>query len=266
VDVLGIAEPTLRLGCFAAVLAAMATWEIFAPRRARDFPRLRRWPSNLAVVALGALLLRLLFPVAAVGVAALVEARGFGLLQWIAGPAWLEAALAIVALDGVIYAQHVAFHRVPALWRLHRMHHTDLDLDVTTALRFHPIEIALSMLLKCAAVAVLGAAPLAVVLFEIVLNGIAMFNHANVRLASRVDRILRRVLVTPDMHRVHHSVLPAETNSNYGFNLPWWDRWFGTYRAQPSAGHDAMTIGVEPFRDARQLRLDRMLLQPLERA
>ena len=177
-------------------------------------------------------------------------------------PAWVGVVASVVLLDLAIYFQHVLFHAVPVLWRLHRMHHADLDFDVTTGLRFHPIEILLSMVIKLAVVAALGAPALAVLIFEVLLNATSMFNHGNVRIPAGLDRVLRWVVVTPDMHRVHHSILSRETNSNFGFNLPWWDRLFGTYRAQPAAGHEGMTIGIEQFRDPRELRLDRMLLQP----
>jgi sterol desaturase/sphingolipid hydroxylase (fatty acid hydroxylase superfamily) len=177
-------------------------------------------------------------------------------------PAWLAILLAVAFLDFAVYAQHVLFHHVPWLWRLHRMHHADLEFDVTTALRFHPLEIMLSMLIKMAVVSLLGASAIAVVIFEVLLNATAMFNHANLRLSDPVDRSLRLAIVTPDMHRVHHSVRREETNSNYGFNLSIWDRLFGTYRAQPQDGHDAMTIGIEQFRSPRDLWIDRMLLQP----
>ena len=210
------------------------------------------------------LLLRVLFPTAAVGAALVAEARGWGCSTTSPCPAWLDRA-AVVVLDLAIYLQHVLFHAVPALWRLHRMHHADLEFDVTTGLRFHPIEIVLSMLIKFAVVAALGAPALAVLIFEVLLNATSMFNHGNVRMPPGIDRVLRWLVVTPDMHRVHHSILARETNSNFGFNLPWWDRLFGTYRAQPAAGHEGMTIGIEQFRDARELRLDRMLLQPLRK-
>lgn len=255
-------EPYIRLGAFAGVFAALALWEIAAPRRPRAVSRWVRWPGNLAIVAINTLLARLVFPTAAVGFALLAEARGWGLFNLVALPAWLEVALAVAALDLVIYAQHRAFHAVPVLWRLHRMHHADLDLDVTTGARFHPIEILISLLVKLAAVAALGAPAFSVLIFEVLLNATSMFNHANVRLPLGLDRVLRWRVVTPDMHRVHHSIVPAETNSNFGFNAPWWDRAFGTYRAQPRAGHDGMTIGLAIFRDARELRLDRLLTQP----
>lgn len=256
-------ESAVRLAAFLLVLAAMAAWEVAAPCRRREIPRLIRWTNNLALVVLDTLILRLAFPVLAVGLALTAGERGWGLLNAVAAPAWLAVPAAIVLLDLAIYLQHVLFHAVPALWRLHRMHHADLEFDVTTGLRFHPVEIVLSMAIKLAVVAALGAPAVAVLLFEVLLNATAMFNHANVRLPARLDRVLRLIVVTPDMHRVHHSVIPAETNSNFGFNLPWWDRLLGTYRAAPAAGHTGMTIGLRAFRDRRELWLDRMLLQPL---
>jgi len=255
-------EPVFRLGAFAGVFALMAGWEFIRPRRQQTIGRSRRWPNNLGVVAVDTLLVRILFPTTAVGLALLAESRGFGLFNVLALPAWVSVAASVVILDLANYLQHVLFHAVPALWRLHRMHHADLEFDVSTGLRFHPIEILLSMLIKLAVVGALGAPALSVLIFEVLLNATSMFNHGNVRIPRGLDRVLRLIVVTPDMHRVHHSILARETNSNFGFNLPWWDRLFGTYQAQPAAGHDAMTIGIEQFRDPRQLRLDRMLLQP----
>ena len=255
-------EPTVRLSAFLGVLIVMVVWEVAAPRRVRVVSRWVRWPSNLGLVVLNTVVLRLAIPVAAVGVAELGQQRGWGLLNNVELPGWGRIAIAILALDLAIYLQHVMFHAVPALWRLHRMHHADLDFDVTTGARFHPIEILLSMGLKLAVVAALGAPPVAVLVFEVVLNATAMFNHGNVGVPERLDRILRWIVVTPDMHRVHHSVVPRETNSNFGFNSPWWDRLLGTYCAQPGAGHAGMTIGLDQFRDPGQLRLDRMLVQP----
>ena len=255
-------EPTIRLGFFLGVFVVMALWEVAAPRRVRQVSRRLRWPSNLGLVALNTVLMRVVYPTAAVGLALLAEQRGWGLLNNIAPPDPLAILLSVVLLDLAIYLQHVMFHAVPALWRLHRMHHADLDFDVTTGARFHPIEILLSMAIKMAVVAALGPPAVAVLIFEVVLNATAMFNHGNVRLPIGLDGVLRWFVVTPDMHRVHHSVIPRETNSNFGFNLPWWDRLFGTYRAQPAAGHGAMTIGIEQFRAPRDLRLDRMLIQP----
>jgi sterol desaturase/sphingolipid hydroxylase (fatty acid hydroxylase superfamily) len=257
------AEPLIRMGAFAGVFALMALWEVLAPRRAQAIGRLTRWPNNLGVVVADTLVLRLLFPTAAVGVALVGESRGWGLLNDPALQGWVEVVATIVLLDLIIYLQHVLFHAVPALWRLHRMHHADLEFDVTTGVRFHPAEIVLSMIIKLGAVAALGAPALGVLLFEVLLNAGSMFEHGNVRLPERLDRALRWVVVTPEMHRVHHSVVPRETNSNFGFNLSWWDRLFGTYRPQPAAGHEGMTIGIETFRDPSELRLDRMLSQPL---
>jgi len=255
-------EPIIRLAVFAGVFIAMAVWEFIVPRRKQAIGRGWRWPNNLGVVVVNTLLVRIIFPTTAVGLALLAEARGFGLFNATALPAWFAVVASVVILDLAIYLQHVLFHAVPALWRLHRMHHADLEFDVSTGLRFHPVEILLSMLIKFAVVAALGAPALAVLIFEVLLNATSMFNHANVRIPLGIDRVLRWLVVTPDMHRVHHSILVRETNSNFGFNLPWWDRLFGTYRAQPAAGHDAMTIGIEQFRDSRELGLDRMLVQP----
>jgi sterol desaturase/sphingolipid hydroxylase (fatty acid hydroxylase superfamily) len=264
-----MAEPALlpewliRLSSFVAVFAAIGVWEILAPRRVQAVGRAKRWPSNLGIVVLNTVLIRLLTPIVPVGLALLGQEHGWGLLNRIALPGWAAFGIAIVALDLAIYLQHVLFHAVPSLWRLHRMHHADLEFDVTTGLRFHPVEIALSTIIKLAVVAALGAPAAAVVTFEVLLNATSLFNHGNVRMPRALDGVLRWIVVTPDMHRVHHSILPNETNSNFGFNLPWWDRLLGTYRAQPAAGHDAMTIGLDAFRDVADLRLDRMLVQPL---
>ena len=257
-------EPQLRLGVFLGVLVIMALWEVLAPRRRRDIPRVIRWSNNLALVVIDTIVLRLTFPILAVGLAIMAQERGWGLFNFIDTPAWVAVLVSVIVLDLAIYLQHVLFHAVPALWRLHRMHHSDLDFDVTTGLRFHPIEIVLSMGIKLALVLVLGPPAIAVLIFEVLLNATAMFNHSNVRLPLTVDRFLRLIMVTPDMHRVHHSILPEETNSNFGFNLPWWDRLLGTYRAQPAAGHEAMTIGIEQFRTPRDQWLDRMLVQPVK--
>lgn len=256
-------EPALRLAVFLGVFALVAGWEALSPRRTRRFSRRERWPHNLGLLVLDVLLLRLVAPGAAIGVAIAAEARGWGLLSALTLPAWAEVLLAVVALDLAIYFQHVLFHAVPTLWRLHRVHHADPDFDVTTGTRFHPIEILLSTAIKCAAVAAIGAPVIAVLAFEVLLNATAMFNHANARLPGVVDRWLRWLVVTPDMHRVHHSIVRDETNSNFGFNLPCWDCLFGTYRAQPARGHAGMTVGLEAFRDATHLRLDRLLLQPV---
>lgn len=263
-DLLLANEPSLRLAFFFGVLVALMLAEAAVPRRRREIPRLTRWSGNLGIVVVDTLLLRLVFPVVAVGFAVIAEERGWGLFNAIEVPVWLAFAVSLLALDLAIYLQHVMFHAVPALWRLHRMHHADLEFDVTTGLRFHPVEILLSMGLKLAVVAALGPPAAAVLVFEVLLNATSMFNHANLKLPLGLDRVLRWLVVTPDMHRVHHSIHPNETNSNFGFNLPWWDRLLGTYRAQPRDGHDAMTIGIEQFRTRGDLRLDRMLIQPLK--
>jgi sterol desaturase/sphingolipid hydroxylase (fatty acid hydroxylase superfamily) len=255
-------EPLVRFGAFAGALLILTILELLAPRRSLSAGRGRRWPSNLGIVVLNTLVVRFAFPTTAVAVALLGEARGWGLLHTFWIPKWLAVAIAVLLLDLVIYFQHVLFHAVPVLWRLHRMHHADLDIDVTTGLRFHPLEIVLSAIIKLMAVAAIGAPALAVLIFEVILNATSMFSHSNLRIPNAIDHVLRWFLVTPDMHRVHHSIVPRETNSNFGFNAPWWDRLFGTYRAQPVAGHEAMTIGIEDFRDLRELWLDRMLLQP----
>jgi sterol desaturase/sphingolipid hydroxylase (fatty acid hydroxylase superfamily) len=258
-------EPIIRLSCFLGTLVLMALWEALTPRRPQSIGRVLRWPNNFGLVVLDTVLVRLLFPVGAVGMALLAQTKGWGLLHILPVAAWLAMPGAVLLLDLVIYGQHVIFHAVPLLWRLHRMHHADLEFDVTTGLRFHPGEMVLSMLLKFAAVLALGAAPIAVLTFEVILNATSMFNHGNVRLPVQLDRMLRILVVTPDMHRVHHSTDRRETDSNFGFNVPWWDRLFGTYRAQPALGHDRMTLGIDRFRDPRELWLDRMLWQPLRR-
>jgi len=255
-------EPSIRLSFFAGIFLVMALWEVFTPRRKRSHTRLARWPSNIAISFLNTAVLRVAFPTAAVGLALLGEENGWGLLNQVGMPAWLSFLVAVLVLDFVIYLQHLLFHAVPLLWRFHRMHHADLDIDVTTGARFHPIEIVLSMIIKLAIIAALGPPAVAVIAFEVLLNATSMFNHSNVKLPLAFDRVLRLIVVTPDMHRVHHSILPKETNSNFGFNIPWWDRLFGTYKAQPEKGHEGMTIGIEQFRKPRELWLDRMLTQP----
>jgi len=256
-------ELPIRLVFFFGIFSVMAIWELLAPRRTLTVSRGMRWINNLGLVFLNSFILRLLFPAAAVGVAALAQQRGWGLLNLYDSPFLLSVAIAVVAMDLVIYLQHVMIHAVPVLWRLHRVHHADLDYDVTTGARFHPLEIILSMMIKFATIMVLGPPVVAVVIFEVLLNATAMFNHSNVRLPGDLDRLLRWFLVTPDMHRVHHSVEEDETNSNFGFSLPWWDRLFGTYRDQPRGGHEGMSIGIHQYRDPRQVnRLPGMLALP----
>ena len=257
-------EPAVRVAIFTVAFALVAAFESLVPRRPLTVPRRSRWPSNLAIVLLNTVLVRALLPVTAVSMAMLAEERGWGLFH-ASGPlpAWLVIPATVVVLDLAIYLQHVLFHAVPILWRLHRMHHADLDVDVTTGARFHPIEIVLSMLLKFGVIATLGASPLGVLVFELLLSTGSLFNHGNLRLPLRADGILRWIVVTPDMHRVHHSAAPEETNRNFGFTLSWWDWIGGTYRAQPAAGHAGMALGIAQFRNVRDLRLDRLLLQPL---
>ena len=255
-------ELAIRLVFFLGIFAIVALGEQASPRRRLTASKAVRWFSNISVVVINSGLVRVLFPVAAVGMAALASQKGWGLWNNVEIPYWIAVVLSVVFLDMVIYLQHVIFHAVPALWRLHMMHHADLDFDLTTGSRFHPIEILLSMLLKISAVIVIGAPALAVVIFEIILNGVAMFNHGNLFIPIGVDRVLRLFVVTPDMHRVHHSVFPTEANSNFGFNLPWWDRLFGTYRSQPRLGHEGMSIGLVQFRDPALLKLTRMLALP----
>ena len=245
-------ENTLRLGFFFGTLAIMALWEIVAPKRALTVSKLMRWSNNLGLVFFNSFILRLLFPAAAVGVAVFAAEQGWGLLNYYSLPLAITIILSIIAMDFIIYLQHVLVHAVPALWRLHRVHHADLDYDVTTGARFHTIEIILSMLIKFATIVVIGAPVVAVIIFEIILNAMAMFNHGNVGLPKPLDTVLRWFIVTPDMHRVHHSIEDDETNSNFGFNLSWWDRVFGTYRDQPRKGHTGMTIGIRTFRDPKQ--------------
>jgi len=257
------AEPSIRLSIFLGILAVMALWELAAPRRRREIPRVIRWTNNLGLVVLDTVILRLTFPIVAVGLAVMAETNGWGLFNNIDVPFWAAIVVSMLLLDLAIYLQHVMFHAVPALWRLHRMHHADLEFDATTGLRFHPVEILISMGIKLAVVAALGPPAIAVLLFEVLLNATALFNHANIDLPRPVDRVLRLFVVTPDMHRVHHSTDPRETNSNFGFNLPWWDRLLGTYVAQPRKGHEGMQIGIEQFRTWRDLWLDRMLIQPV---
>jgi sterol desaturase/sphingolipid hydroxylase (fatty acid hydroxylase superfamily) len=260
---MALSEPTIRLAAFGGVLATLVVWELLHARRERAVGRLARWPANLALVTLNTLLVRVFFPLGAAGAALWAQRHGVGLFNIVAAPAWLALAASLLVLDVAIYAQHVAFHRVPVLWRLHQVHHTDLDVDVTTGVRFHPGEILLSMLIKAALVIGLGAPALSVVIFEVVLNATSMFNHANVGIPPTVDRALRCLIVTPDMHRIHHSIVRDETDSNFGFNVSWWDRLFRTYRREPQAGQQAITLGLPQLRDLGVLRLGRLLLLPI---
>jgi sterol desaturase/sphingolipid hydroxylase (fatty acid hydroxylase superfamily) len=255
-------EQLIRGAFFFGIFLTMALWELVARRRPLSIPKARRWAGNLGVTILNAFVISWLSPMTAMGTAVIAKTRGWGLLNNVPLPAWATFVLAVALLDFAIYLQHAMFHALPLFWRLHRMHHADLDIDVTTGLRFHPIEMLLSMLIKVGVVAALGCAPTAVLAFEVLLNSTSMFNHGNVRMPATLDRVLRLLVVTPDMHRVHHSVVVAETDSNFGFSLPWWDRLLGTYRAQPAAGHDGMTIGLTQFRDSQSWSLPRMLAIP----
>ena len=254
-------EDLIRMGSYLSVLGVMATWELLAPRRMLTASKLCRWGGNLTIVILNTVIARLFFMGGVVAVATMAQDRGWGLLNWFDGPVWLELGLAVVALDFIIYWQHQMFHFIPILWRFHMMHHSDLDLDVSSGVRFHPVEIVASMGVKIGLVYLLGPQAVAVVLFEVLLNATALFNHANLRLPLWLDRVLRLVLVTPDMHRVHHSVIRAEHDSNFGFALSVWDRIFGTYRAQPEAGHDGMVVGLE-WQDDKPAKLGWSLWLP----
>ncbi len=258
-------EPYIRSGFFFGILIIMAIWEYLAPRRVLTVSKTVRWVNNIGLVFLNSFIIRLIFPIMAVGIASFAQQNGWGIFNYYNVPFWGAAVVSIIAMDFIIYLQHVMVHAIPTLWRLHRVHHADLDFDVTTGARFHPLEIIISMLIKFATIIVLGAPVIAVVLFEIILNVTAMFNHSNVKLPLALDRLLRLVLVTPDMHRVHHSVEDHEANSNFGFSLPWWDRLFGTYRDQPDAGHENMTIGIHKIRDVKQVSwLPGMLMIPFK--
>jgi sterol desaturase/sphingolipid hydroxylase (fatty acid hydroxylase superfamily) len=253
-------EPFIRLVVFLGVFTAVAIWESLSPRRKLDTSKNLRWISNISITLIGTAVVRGLFPVLAVTFAA--NESTMGLLHQVPLPFFVRVFLGVLALDLIIYGQHVMFHSIPLLWRLHMMHHADLDMDVTTGLRFHPVEIVLSMGIKLAAILLVGPPVLAVILFEILLNATSMFNHGNIRMPADLDSLLRLFVVTPDMHRVHHSVVILETNSNFGFNLPWWDRLFGTYRAQPAAGHDDMILGLSQFRNPQRLTLPWLLALP----
>ena len=258
-------ELIIRLGFFFGVLGIMGSWEIIAPCRALSTPKIPRWISNLGIVFLNSAVLRILFPAAAVGMAVFAHQHEWGIFNYYDLPLYLTIPLSVIALDFIIYLQHVMVHAIPALWRLHRVHHADIDFDVTTGARFHPIEIIFSMLVKFTAILVIGPPLVSIILFEVLLNATAMFNHSNISLPKSVDKVLRWILVTPDMHRVHHSINDDEANSNFGFNLPWWDKIFGTYVDQPRMGHQNMTIGIHYYRDPQEVaRLPGMLLLPFK--
>jgi sterol desaturase/sphingolipid hydroxylase (fatty acid hydroxylase superfamily) len=257
-------ETAIRIGCFLVIFTVIAILETVVPRRPLTVKKSLRWFGNLSVHLLNGAISRLAFPLLPVGMAILWAQKGWGLLNIALLSEAAAIILSLLVLDLVIYAQHVLFHRVHFFWRLHRMHHTDMDLDLTSALRFHPLEIVISLLIKIAVVALLGPPALAVLIFEVLLNGMAMFNHGNFRIPVLPDRLLRGILVTPDMHLVHHSILRQESNHNFGFNLSWWDRLFGTYQAEPAAGREGMIIGLTGFLDVRYARFWKMILNPME--
>jgi sterol desaturase/sphingolipid hydroxylase (fatty acid hydroxylase superfamily) len=255
-------EATIRMTFFVGIFVIVALIELAVPRRPLTTSKAGRWFANIGIVIINTVVLRLLVPAGGVGISVWVGRQGWGVFNYLDWPIWIEVILSVILLDFVIYLQHLMFHAVPLLWRFHMMHHADLDYDVTTGTRFHPIEIIISLGIKATAISVLGAPAVGVIIFEILLNGTAMFNHGNFYIPLGIDRILRLMVVTPDMHRVHHSVFPSETNSNFGFNLPWWDWLMGTYRAQPTKGHDGMTIGLNQFRDPARLTLPRIIALP----
>jgi sterol desaturase/sphingolipid hydroxylase (fatty acid hydroxylase superfamily) len=255
-------EAFIRVTAFAGIFAVLALWELLAPRRGQLVGCWPRWPSNLGILIVDILAVRILVPAGAVGASLYAAGNGWGLINFLGLRLSVATVVGVLALDLAIYLQHVAFHKIPLLWRLHRMHHADLDVDITTGVRFHPIEILISVFIKIAVILAFGIPVVAVILFEVLLNATSMFNHSNAAMPLWLDRILRVFVVTPDMHRVHHSILRKETDSNFGFNLPWWDHLFGTYRSQPEAGHTGMTIGLPIFRSVRELWIDRLLTQP----
>jgi len=255
-------ELLIRLGVFFGILVVMFLWELIAPRRPLTTSKITRWFSNLGLVLIDSIVVRLVFPTALAGITLLVQQRGWGLFNQFELPYLLKIIFSVLILDFVIYLQHIMFHSVPLFWRLHMVHHTDMDIDVTTGVRFHPVEIILSLGIKMIVVILIGAPLAAALIFEIILNGTSMFNHGNVRYSQNIDSILRLLVVTPEMHRVHHSTIRWETNSNLGFNFPWWDRLFGTYRGQPAKGHLEMTIGLEQYKEPKKLTLPWLIVLP----
>ena len=255
-------EMVIRLSFFIGIFIVVAFWELLAPRRPLNFSKQVRWYSNIGIVFFNSLVMRWTFPLLATGLAVMAQEGGWGFFNNVTIPYQLVIIISLLLMDGAIYIQHAMFHSLPLLWRFHRMHHTDMDLDVTSGARFHPVEIIISMGIKFAVIAVIGPPVLAVIIFEVLLNLTAMFNHGNIYIPKKIDQILRCFVVTPDMHRVHHSIVPSETNTNFGFNFPWWDSLFGTYCAQPEKGHKGMVIGLNQFRDPKELHFHKMLIQP----
>ena len=257
-------EAILRLVVFIAVFSAMAVLEMLLPRRQLTVSKSRRWLSNLGLSALNTILLRVFIPIAGVAAAYWAEDRNWGLLKLVEFADWIGILIFLLVFDLLIYFQHRLFHKVPFLWRLHRTHHTDLDYDVTTGSRFHPLSILISAFIKLALILILGPLAIAVVLAEVLLNATAMFNHSNIKIPVRLVKLLRNFVVTPDMHRIHHSVDAVEHNRNFGFNFPWWDRLFGTYLAEPKLGQEAMGIGINGFEDDSSISLQHLLTQPFK--
>ena len=255
-------EPVIRFGFFFGILVIMFIWELIAPRRPLTASKIGRWSSNLGLVLIDSIVVRLVSPAALAGVALLAQQRGWGLFNSFELSTLLKIIFSVLILDLAIYLQHAMFHSIPLFWRLHMVHHSDMDIDVTTGVRFHPIEILLSMGIKMVVVVLIGAPPASVLIFEIILNGTSMFNHGNVRYSLQIDSLLRLIVVTPEMHRVHHSTIRWETNSNLGFSFPWWDRLFGTYRNQPAKGHLEMTIGLDQYKEPQKLTFLRLIALP----
>jgi sterol desaturase/sphingolipid hydroxylase (fatty acid hydroxylase superfamily) len=258
-------EIILRLSFFLSALTLLAVCELIIPRRALKESKAIRWYSNLGIAAFNSFIVSIVFPLMPLTIAVIANERGWGLFNLYDVAPGLVVVISVIFLDLAIYLQHILVHSVPVLWRFHRMHHADQDFDVTTGARFHPIEIILSIAIKMAVIVLFGIPIVAVVIFEILLNATSMFNHANIKLPIVLDSFIRKFVVTPDMHRVHHSVLSSETNANFGFNLPWWDHMFGTYQEQPINGHEKMEIGIEVFRSPNDLHFHRLLLQPFTR-
>lgn len=256
-------ETAIRFGVLVSTFGVMALWEIMAPLRAPDTSKGIRWSNHVMLAAINMALVRVLFPVAAVALAIYASDQSIGLFNMIWAPYALTFAAGVVLLDLTVYVFHLLFHSVPVLWRIHRVHHADLDIDVSTGVRFHPIQMVIAVIIKSATILAFGLPPLSVLTFEIASHSITLFNHGNVRVRPSVDRVLRWFIVTPDMHRIHHSIHRAETDSNFGFVLPWWDRMFGTYCAEPAAGQERMVVGIESFRTGRDLWLDRLVTNPV---
>ena len=257
-------ENLIRITASISIFCIMIAWEYASPRRQQNINRKQRWPVNLGLAALNMLIMRFSIGSLAYLSAAAAADQRYGLLNWLNAPAWLSILATLLFLDFAIYCQHIASHKWPLLWRLHQVHHTDIEFDATTAVRFHPLEILISMLYKVLCIVLIGADPLAVIVFEIILNGAATFNHSNINIPPAIDKKLRWLIITPDMHRIHHSTIPAETDSNYGFSISCWDRLCNTHVDQPQQPQTTMTIGLKPFRQQSDLGFMRVLLLPFK--